>query len=192
MTHTDGSFVASFSAQRQRLLHHAGSMLSPETANTANPKLLAGLSGMLASALEMLKVAEEQLLENERASSATIEAKDQLIAQRDALFERAPVALLLTTTDTTIRECNRAAAGLLGLSADQARGKQLVAMAPRQQSPFKEQVAHAIAMGAVAAWSFTLAPVRDIPIVVTAGIEVIDDEPALGGKVLFWTLRPTL
>ena len=191
MNSTEGDFIASFSAQRQRLLHHVGAMLAPETANDANPNLLTGLSGMLASALEMLKVAEDELLESGLRHAADLEARDRAIAQRGALFERAPVALLVTATDTTIRECNRAAAGLLGLRADQARGKQLVAMAPRQQSPFKEQVAHAIAMGSVAAWSFTLTPVRDIPIVVTAAIEVIDDEPALGGRVLYWTLCPT-
>jgi PAS domain-containing protein len=185
------SFIASFATQRQRLVHHAGSLLSPDAKLDTGPDVVAKLSQMLVAALEVLKVAEEELLEERRRNATVQAAQQRRLAHQDVLFDRAPVALLLTTTDSTIRECNLAAAKLLGADARQLEGRQLVAMASREkQAAFREQVGHAVAMGTVSAWSFALEPVRNLPLMVTATVEVVDD-PAVGVRALYWFLRPT-
>jgi PAS domain S-box-containing protein len=185
-------FVASFAMQRQRLMYHAGTVLSPDAPLDAKPEVVSKLSQMLVAALEVLKVAEQELVE-ERRITATRKAADQRrMAHQQALFDLAPTALVLTTSDTTLRECSQKACALLGLDQRKLEGKQLIDMVPKaQQAAFREQLAHAIMGRSVAAWSFTLNLTRGLPVVVTASVEVIDD-PAIGARALYWQLRPSI
>ena len=185
---TQQDFVASFSLQRQRLLHHAGSILGGETAQT-NPESLARLSQTLLTSLELLKVAEDELREERRTNAMRSTVQERHIAHFSALFDLAPVPLLLTTADTTIREVNRAGAKFLGRDAYSLGGLQLSNMVPQaQRNAFREQLGHVLEIGAVAAWSFTLELQRSLPCVVSATVELINDE-AVGTRALYWSLR---
>lgn len=183
-------FVASFALQRQRLLHHAGSLLGND-APRADPSIVAGLSQTLMTSLELLKVAEEELQQERRASATMSEAQERRLAHVKALFDLAPAALLLTTADTTIREVNQAAAAFLGRDAYDLGGLQLARMVPRaEQDAFRDQLALAIEMGAVAAWCFPLELRRGGRAIVSATVNLIDDA-AVGTRALYWSLRPT-
>jgi PAS domain-containing protein len=184
-------FTTSFSSQRQRLLHHAAGLLGVDAVADARPEVLARLSQTLAAALEMLKVAEEELLEERRRNATNNAASERRLAHQQALFDRAPTALILTTADTTIRELNAAASRLLEIDGRHAEGRQLFAMTPREhQAAFREELGHAITAGGVAAWSFRLDRMRNVPVVVTACLDVIDDDPAIGARALYWNVRP--
>ena len=182
-------FVASFAMQRQRLMYHAGSVLSPDAPIEAKPESVSKLAQMLLTALEVLKVAEEELIDERRVNMTRQVADARRLAHQQLLFDRAPTALVLTTGDSSIREANLAACALLGVDRRQLEGKQVINMVPKaQQQVFREQLRHAIEIGTVAAWSFTLNLSRDLPTLVTASFEVIDD-PAVGARALYWHLR---
>ena len=185
-------FVASFAIQRHRLMYHAGAVLSTDGPLDAKPEVVSKLSQTLVTALEVLKVAEEELLEERRITATRKAADERRMAHQRALFDLAPTALVLTASDTTLRECNQKACALLGLDQRNLDGKQLIDMVPKaQQSAFREQLAHAIMVRAVVAWSFSLNLPRGLPVVVTASVEVIDD-PAVGARALYWQLRPSI
>lgn len=183
-------FIASFSFQRQRLLAHAGSLLTSSAAEVAaDEAAVSKLAQTLVSSLEFLKVAEMEVAD-ERRRHATVEAaQSRQIAHFRAMFELAPTPLLLTTADTTIRDVNSAAARLLGFETFHLEGRQLSSMVPRAQlSAFKEQLGHMLALGHVAAWSFTLDVHRNPSVVVSATVDTIDD-PAVGARALYWNIR---
>jgi PAS domain S-box-containing protein len=182
-------FVASLAMQRQRLLHHAGPILDSAQLPAGDPVVVTRLSQTLLTSLELLKLAEEQLVETRRVQ-ATMEASLQRrLAHVGTLFDRAPVPLLLTTSDSTIREVNRAAASLLGRDSYSLAGEQLMRMVPReQQAMFRDQLGLALEMKEVVAWSFRLDLKRSLPVVVTARLEVIED-PAIGARAIYWNLQ---
>lgn len=183
-------FAASFAQQRQRLLRHAASLISPDGAVTTDPEALPKLSQLMLAALETLKVAEEELVDDRRRAAAARLATARRVAQLEVLFDLAPTALILTTADTSIRETNKAAASLLTRDAYKLEGKQLLNMIPRaQQALFREQLARVIEIGTVAAWSFTIERQADVPIPVTAAVEVIADV-GIGARALYWNIRP--
>ena len=181
-------FVASFALQRQRLLHHAGSLLGNDRVQS-DPESLARLSQTLLTSLELLKVAEEELRDERRANATRQAAQDRRLAHLTSMFNRAPAALVLTTTDTTIREANLAAGTFFGRDGYRLQGSRLCEMVPRElQASFREQLGTALEMGAVAAWSFPIQLQRAGRIVATAAVSVIDDA-SVGTRALYWSLR---
>lgn len=183
-------FAASFAQQRQLLLHRAASLISPEGAVMPEDDAMPRLSQMLLAALEVLKVAEEEILEDRRRAATISTSHERRIAQLEVLFELAPTALILTTADTTIRDTNRAGGLLLTRDPYKLEGKQLLNMIPRAQQPlFREQLARVIEIGTVSAWSFMMERQADVPIPVTAAVDVIADA-AVGTRALYWNIRP--
>jgi PAS domain S-box-containing protein len=182
----DLEFIPSFALQRQRLLEHAASVLGSDT-RPADP-VITQLSQMLVASLELLKVAEEELREERRASAARSTANERRITHLAALFDLAPAALLLTAVDTTVREANQAAARLLGWDSYELAGRRLSDMvsAP-QRTGFREQLACAVDIGSVAAWSFRIDRHRAAPAVVSAAVSLISDAVA-GTRGLYWSL----
>lgn len=182
--------ISPLALQRQRLLQHAATVIDRDS-STVGPADIARLSQTLLAALELLKVADDQLSE-ERRTNATIQAaQDQRLAHLDAMFALAPTPLVLTTGDTTIRQANVACARLLGIEAPTLTGMQLSDMIPRAElAAFRGQLALAIERGGVDAWSFTLQLRRTVPATMCATMQVIDDA-ALGARALYWNLRPS-
>lgn len=187
----EDNFVASFAMQRQRLLHEAGSVLCETPAPEKSADAIGKLSQMLVTALEVLKVAETEIVDERRRAASERASQQRRLDHLDAMFNLAPTPLILTTADSTIRECNRAAASLFGVDQYRLAGKPIGDMVPRQlQAEFREQLALAVQVGSVAAWSFRINLTRSVdPIDVTAAVEVIDDA-AVGTRALYWNIRP--
>jgi PAS domain S-box-containing protein len=181
-------FVVSFSLQRQRLLHRVSGLLDQE--RLPESAAVTQLSQTLMTSLELLKVAEEEV-RNERRTNATVQAaQERRLSHLQALFEFAPIALVLTTADTTIREANQAAARFFGQDAHQLTGAQLSHMVPRaQQTGFREQLAHVIEAGEAAVWRFTVELPRSAPAIVSCAVNLITDA-SVGTRALYWSIQP--
>jgi len=177
-------FVASLAAQRQRLLHHAGEVLLSGGAVTPPPEALDRLSQAFLTSIELIKAAEHEIGESRRL----VEQARAERARFRSLFDFAPVALLVTTKDTTIRSANQAAGTLLGRDEAELLGRDLVGMIGRsQQRGFREYVEHVVRSGGAAAWSFSIQPADRPPIAVKASVNLIDDT-ILPSRNLYWAI----
>jgi PAS domain S-box-containing protein len=89
-----------------------------------------GVADELTAALEALRVAEEELREQ---NDALVAAQVELESERrryEELFELAPIAYLVTDELGTIERANRSAEELLGAAASLVEGKPLAALVP--------------------------------------------------------------
>jgi PAS domain S-box-containing protein len=181
-------FVAAFAQQRQVLLHRASSIISsPQVAQSDSHQ---NLSQMLLSALEVLKVAEEELRDERRERETERTKLLRQAAHARALFYAAPTALFLTTSDTTVREVNEAGAKLLRRPIEELAGQQLWMLVARStRDTFREELEHVIKLGSVAAWSFTFERRSDVPVVVKASVRV-DIDPGTEARALYWHIQP--
>lgn len=185
-------FLASFAAQRQRMLGHAAKVLTqaPESwAGDGGDETPRPLSAMLLASLEELKVAEEELMRQHEVFET---ARAGLSGERDRfrmLFDNAPAALLLTDPVGSIHEVNRAAATLFGRDSYYLERKPLAALVPAE-----ERAAFRVALGRIAIargatdWRFTIQRPREMPVHVRAGVSIVAD-PRFG-SALYWHLEP--
>lgn len=186
---SSGDFVASFALHRQRLVHHAASVIPLDGVEAPDTEKVARLSQTLVASLELLKVAEEEVAEERRRNAVATEAATKRIAHLERLFDLAPSALLLTTMDTSIREANRAAGALLCQDTSRLEGKQLLSLVPATYAAaFRKELSQVVEMSSVAAWKFMLERRGNVPVTVTATVNVIDDA-AVGARAMYWTIR---
>jgi len=178
---------------RQTVIRETADVVLNAAAATADyrsdsfPKVAA----LLTSSLEELKVAEEELAEQ----------NNYLLAQRDEymrhvdyerrLFEFAPVALLVTNLVGSITEANRATQTLLGQPEDQLDRKPLISLVPLEdRRTFRSELARITVAQGVSDWKFRLNRTRDVPVVVSAAAHLVGRGNRSGGAALFWSLRP--
>src|SRR5438477_346266 len=90
-------FIAALSRNRQQLWQHVGSILSPDAGDGvgALPEPVLRLSQALMSALEQLKVAEQELLDRHLERLTLIGEHERQSAHLRSLFDLAPVALMM-------------------------------------------------------------------------------------------------
>src|ERR1700754_4159452 len=81
-------FVVSFALQRQRLLHHVSGLLGQPAAPTDSP-VITQLSQTLMAALELLRVAEQELNDDRRTTATTGAAQRKHLLHLQALFDLA-------------------------------------------------------------------------------------------------------
>ena len=181
-------FVTTLASQRTRLLHHAGDALLSAPANAPKPEQFDRLSQAFMTSIELIKAAETEM---EQFKRLVAESRAQR-ARFEALFDLAPAALVVTTTDTTIRSANRAAGALLGRAPAELLGRDLTSMIDRSQTRgFREHLSHMIAAGQASRWSFSINPAGRLPMVVTAAVNLFDD-PVIEQRNLYWTLAVAL
>lgn len=185
-------FLASFAAQRQRILGHAAHVLNEhpdlaavvDAADAPRP-----LPSVLLASLEAMKVAEEELRRQFEIVEST---RVTLTSERDRfrnLFENAPAALMLTDPVGSIHEVNRAAAALLGRDAYHLERKPMPALVPpEERATFRHALGRiAITRGATD-WRFTIQRQRDMPALVRAAVSIVADSRF--GSALYWHLEP--
>jgi PAS domain-containing protein len=185
---TGDDFVATLALQRQRLLYHVGSLF--KSGGAAAPAEVAPLTQGLMSSLELLKAAEEELVEERRRNETRRVADERRLAHLEVLFDRAPTPLFLTTCETTIREVNAAGGRMLDATKYHLVGGRLRDLVPKEhQASFREELARVIERGMISGWSFPIQVLRRGRLDVTASCELIDD-PGIGGRALHWNIRP--
>ena len=183
-------FVAVLAQQRQRLLHHAGTLLSEEDPSGLPPEQVPKLTQCLATSLEELKVAEEELFSQHLKNEATKAEQERRLSYFRALFHHAPTPLILTTTDGSIRASNAAAAALVMRDTYRLEGKPITALVPPESRPeFRRQLGLVAEAGGVTTWCFTLLRQADSPVRVEASIDLLPAE-IVGARAFYWHLRP--
>jgi len=124
----------------------------------------------LGTALEELRVTQEQIMENRRR---TEELQQELAAQCAKyweFFDGMPVPYLVTRPDTTIVEVNRAAAELFNVSQRFLAGKTLSVFICEDRSNFLEESVRLDREEASAEWQVKLRPRERAPLAVSMSV----------------------
>lgn len=138
--------------------------------------------GELSTALEEVRVAQEQIIENRRRTEELqAELADQA-AKYWELFDEMPDAYVVTRPDTTIAEVNRAAAGLLNVSQRFLVGKTLSVFVCEDRAQFLEESDRLAHEKGIAELQIKVRPRERAPLVISARVRG-------DGQTLRWILR---
>lgn len=153
-----------------------------DTESTGTP-LLSRALGELEKALEEVRVAQEQLVENgTRLEELQVELTQQY-EKYWQLFDEMPQAYLVTRPDTVITEANRAAAELLNVSQRFLVGKALSVFVCEDRTKFLQNGTYASETSGTMELKLRLRPRERATIAVEATVK---GSPAS----LRWVLRP--
>lgn len=135
----------------------------------------------LERALEEVRVAQEQIIENRGRMEGMQQELTQQYRKYWELFDEMPQAYVVTRPDTTITEANKAAAELLNVSQRFLVGKTLSVFVCENRSSFLEESSGATA-GSRLDLKFRLRPRERAPMDVSAQVTAGEDS-------LRWILR---
>jgi PAS domain-containing protein len=183
-------FIATFSRQRQQLLTRV-SQAFPEQVVATDADKAEALGQCLMTSLEELKVAEEEMLNQQMELLATKAESDRSITYWRAMFDLAPVPLMLTTSDGVIRASNHAAAEMLTRDVYHLEGKPFAALVNQaMRAEFRSHLKRVVDAGGVEAWSLVLDRKTREPIRVEAKIQLVPSA-LTGTMAMYWAIRPT-
>jgi PAS domain S-box-containing protein len=137
----------------------------------------------LEKALEEVRVAQEQLIENRAKLETLQEELTQQYEKYWQLFDEMPEAYIVTRVDTTIVEANQAAAALLNVSSRFLVGKTLSVFICTERTHFLHEAAQAAATTEPVMLTARMRPRERAPIDVAVKIRG-------GAATLRWVLRP--
>jgi len=189
-TLNSSSFLSEF---RQTLLREAAGVLLEPAAENPQFKIDAypRLAAMLASAMDQLRVADEELQRRDREHRAAEAEWTRRVAHERLLFDESPALLLVPDTAGTIFDVNKAVLDVLGCTADRLDRTSLAEFVPREErTAFRNGLTHLLAALRVDDWRFRLVPRRNVPIEVTATVKIVpyaNRQAASAG--LCWYLR---
>ena len=160
---------------------------SPAQLEAKLPKIIEGLQ----VSLEELGVAEEQPRQQNEELAAVHRAVEEKPQYYKELFDFAPDGYLVTDTDGTIQEANRAAGALLSMAPDSLVGKSVLAfVAEPDRSTFYNQLPQLQTLQGAWEWSVCLQPWEGAPFY--GAITVTAARNRQGALVaLRWLIRDT-
>ena len=148
------------------------------------------MAAMLASSLEELRVAEEEIADQSATLLARQHDYQRHVDYERRLFDLAPIALMATDPMGTITEANRAATDLLGKAKEYLDHKPMVSFIPfDDRSAFRDQLGRMSIADGTSDWRFRIVRQREVPVSVSATVHVIGRGNRSGGIALFWSLR---
>ena len=136
----------------------------------------------LSTALEEMRVAQEQLIESRTRAERLQEELRQQNERYWQLFDELPQPYVVTRPDSTILEVNRAAAALFNVSQRFLVGKTLSVFVCEDRSGFLTRIGNASAQGNPMEFQFRLRPRERAPQLVSARVKG-------GEETLRWLLR---
>ncbi len=144
----------------------------------------------LQTGLEELRVMEEEIrLQNDELLMAR-QMNQQQRRRYNELFDLAAVGLLVTDASGIIREANRTAGAMLGISPRLLAGKPLVEfVAPDQRKDLGYQRARACELRRVDGWRVRLQPADGPALLANVSIAAAVDVPPDAGVSLRWTIQ---
>jgi PAS domain-containing protein len=147
---------------------------------------------LLATSLEELKVAEEELVQQNEELVITREAVESNARHFQRLFEAAPLPYVVTDVCGMIRHANHAAAVLFKRPAQLLEGKPLLNFVPLdRRGAFREAINRLQLVDAARDWRVTLLRHGDGPVPVTIDVQLAPGaEP--GQELICWILRPAV
>ena len=176
-------------AQGERVVRHA-----LRRAGDRQPSEMRSDLDNVAHALEKTlgdldRAAEELRVQNDALVAATTDLEGTAALFRD-LFELAPAAYLVTTTDTRILYANQAACDLLGRRKNSLAGKPVICYVPLEdRSAFRAAVVRSNSGGTVTTWMATLLPTGGAgKAIVRIRIRALFTPGARTGRALYWNI----
>src|SRR4051812_8132209 len=182
------------SQYRQTMLRQTAEIvLHPSVQDSAyQSNMFSHLSALLASSLEELRVAEDELNEHSALLASRHAEIQQVVENERRRFVFAPVALLVTNVSGSILDANLDALGLLDTELQRIERKPLVAFVPTEErATFRSQLSRVLMTEDVRQWSFHITRRRDVPVLVTASVRVgasTDGDP--DARALYWSIHP--
>ena len=184
--------LTTFAQQRQVLLKHTAAVLrnNSPAATPESEEREARLSAILASSLEELKVAEEELVERTEALSKLRDELEQRFEATRQLFDLAPVCLLVTDIYGNILEANRACAKLMRRNLPELHRQPMTRfIPPDERRSFRDGLGRVVAAESVTDWCFLLMRPTDTALRVSAAVQVLRHAGSQIGARLLWSIR---
>ena len=145
------------------------------------------LTGLLMTSLEELKVAEEELREQNAALSEIRLAGEQRTQHYRQLFMHIPAPALVTDMFATIIESNHAAEHLLRRDCERLERKPLAALLhPSSRSDFRTRLNRLVTSDECRRLSLTINRYGDTPVEVDATVSIVPDIGPTRCSALFW------
>jgi PAS domain-containing protein len=187
--------ILAFARHRQSLLRRAAAIVSADdfAAKADECEPLPLVAALLASSLEALLAAEEELIEQDNSLASARSQLERQISYFRRLFDLAPAPLLLTDPFGSVLLVNGAALRLLKIvDAYQLVDEPFVNLIPlQQQAKFRNELSRVAVAEHVVDWRMTVARHADTPIEVSAAVEIASGLGRDGGDALAWCFRPT-
>jgi PAS domain S-box-containing protein len=190
--HTDNEAIARLTQQRHEVVDRAVQLFDAdrEVPVEFQPDALRETTGLLAVSLEELKVAEEELVQQNEELLTTREAIEAMSRHHRRLFEDAPLPYIVTDICGIIRHANRAAVALFRRPADMLQGKPLLVFVPlERRASFRDAINRLPLVDAAHDWHVTLLRHGDASVAVSIEASVSTGEQD-GEDLICWLLRP--
>ncbi len=178
---------------RQTVLARAARVLDTDAppSEADGRETLRNIMGLLMTSLEGLKVAEEELREqNDRLREQRASVNDRLRHYR-SLFLASPMPSIITDMYASMLEMNYAATELFRREARHLERKPLVTLvAPESRDTFRRQLLNFPIDETTRAWPIVLQRTGDVPIPVPAIVRRVSGLGPTQSGVLYWVLEP--
>ncbi len=193
MSDGDSPMIAAVSTVRQSVLQRATALIGGATLLPFAEQFdaLPSVSALLMTALEELRVAEEELRQQNAELLMQRAGTDARARRYQRMFAESPAAALLTDSVGTIIEANIAAGALVRRTVDALVRKPVAALVPSAaREEFRRQLTRISSDDGVTDWRFTLARVGHVAIDISACVRFVDGVGRSGAGALYWALRP--
>lgn len=145
------------------------------------------LTGLLMTSLEELKVAEEELREQNAALIEIRQVGEQRTQHYRQLFMHIPAPALVTDMFATIIESNHAAEHLLRRDCERLERKPLAALLhPSSRGDFRTHLNRLVASEESRRLTLTINRYGDTPVDVDAAVSIVPDIGPTRCSALFW------
>jgi PAS domain-containing protein len=176
---------------RLTVIKHAHDLLETDSGGSVPPDALPRVVGLLTTTLEELKVAEEELQEQNERLLARQAIEERERRHYSELFMQLPVPALFTDPFATVLECNRSAANLFKRDASHLSRKPLSALlhvAAREQ--FRREIQGLRSIDGSTRMSLVLHPKGELPFRAMATVARFDDCAGDGALRFLWVFDP--
>jgi PAS domain-containing protein len=154
------------------------------------PETLRETAALLTASLEELKVAEEELVQQNEELLVTREAIESTSRHFRRLFDDMPVPYLVTDICGIIRHANKAAAALFRRPAELLERKPLLSFVPLdRRSTFRDAINRLQLVDSAHDWRVKLLRHGDSPVSVAIDACISDGEHD-GEDAICWVVRP--
>jgi PAS domain-containing protein len=190
---TDDSAISRFGEQRRHVLSRAVHVLEQdrEVPIDVQSETLRETTALLATSLEELKVAEEELRQQNEELLVTREAIESTSRHFRRLFDDGPLPYVVTDVCGIIKHANHAAAVLFKRPAELLERKPLLSFVPLdRRGSFRDAINRIQLVDEAHDWQVKLLRHGDAPVQVS--IDVRLSPGARDGETLIcWVIRPT-
>jgi PAS domain-containing protein len=189
---TDDAAINQLTGQRREVLERALHVLDAdrEVPIEVRPEALRETTALLTVSLEELKVAEEELQQQNEELMATRDAVESTSRYFRRLFDEAPIAYIITDAVGIIRHANHAAAVLLKRPAELLERKPLLAYVPlERRGAFREAINRLPLVDSAHDWRTTLLRHGDASVPVAIDVWLVPGGRD-GEDIVAWMVRP--